>query len=160
MPLEVCGCACISLMAYSLICYYKFDWLTCADNFKLVLKSGLPTLLLTSVSCLQVAGPSSPPASAPGRALIGKRSFLPIGTLKGWTKKQYRCPLRWFFLQTVFKQEAFLLCDNFELGSQTQSAHLKIPSGCILQKRGVMFLWWSQLAFLGDKAKTGFWDTS
>lgn len=74
MPLEVCGCACISLRAYSLICYYKFDWLTCANNFKLVLKSGLPTLLLTSVSCLQVAGPSSPPASAPGRALIGKSS--------------------------------------------------------------------------------------
>lgn len=77
MPFKVCGCVCISLIAYSLFWRYKFDWLTCADNFpKLVLKLGLSTLLLNSLSCLQVAGARSPPASAPGSALIGKRRFF------------------------------------------------------------------------------------
>lgn len=124
-----------------------------------MLKSGLYSLLLTAVSSLQAAGP--PASLLQGeRALIGKRRFFARGTLKGWTKKEYHPPLMWFFLQALFKQEAFLPCDSFKFGSRTQSPYFESPIRLYSAEKRSHVSVVKPAGFFRSKAKTGFWNTS
>lgn len=158
MPFKVCGYVCISLMAYSLIWHYTFDWLACANNFpKMALKVGLYSLLLISISYLQVAGP--PASLLQGELWQEREIFLPVGTLKGWTKNQYYSPLRWLFLQVLLKQKAFLPCDSFEFGSQTQSAHFEAPIRLYSAEKRSHVSVVKTASFFRSKAKTDFWNT-